>query len=538
MRRLPDFPERDPDVATRAHTDANGAAAATTHHLATRVAIDVMASGGNAVDAALAANAVVGVVLPDTCGPGGDLFALVYQEGDVAPSALNASGCAGSGASAARLRDGGRVDVPLRSPWTVTVPGCVDGWEALLARFGTRTLADLLGPAIDAAHAGFEVSTELAASLAAIEPLISSEPSAAAFYPQGRPPVAGDKIRRPDLGATLEAVADGGRDAFYMGPVGEGITAATRGAIVATDLAAVQAEWVEPLGLEVFGMQAWTIPPNSQGYLTLAATWIAQRVADSIDPDDPAYHHALVEAYRAVAWERDDLVADPTTAPLLPAALVDPGRLEALAAHIRPNTPAVWPPLRTVPGGTAYLCVRDSAGLGVSLIQSNFHGIGSGLAAGATGVFLHNRGAGFTLQQGHPNELAPGRRPLHTLSPSLWTHGRELRLILGTRGGQHQPQLLTQVAAHHLHAGLAIGEAIAQPRWTIDGWGAAEQHVIAVEPAIEDRIVTGLRERGHRVEVADGWQAGWGPVAAIAVAHGLVEAAADPRVSTANAATG
>ena len=538
MRQLPDFPERDDAVATRARTDAKGAAAATTHHLATRVAIDVMASGGNAVDAAVAANAVIGVVLPDTCGPGGDLFALVYREGDVAPSALNASGCAGSGASAARLRDGGRVDVPLRSPWTVTVPGCVDGWEALLARFGTRTLADLLAPAIDAAHAGFEVSTELAASLAAIEPLISSQASAAALYPRGRPPAAGDTIRRPDLGATLEAVADGGRDAFYMGPVGEGITAATRGAIDATDLAAVQAAWVEALGLEVFGMQAWTIPPNSQGYLTLAAAWIVERVAGSIDPDDPAYHHALVEAYRAVAWERDDLVADPATAPLLPSALVDPGRLEALAARIRPDTPAVWPPIRTVPGGTTYLCAATRR---VWACPSS----NRTSTASAQAWQPEPPASSFTIAA--PDSRCS--RAIRTSSlqgagrctrchPPCGPAGSELSLILGTRGGQHQPQLLTQVAAHHLLAGLAIDEAIAQPRWTIDGWGAAEQHVIAVEPAIEDRVITGLRERGHRVEVADGWQAGWGPVAAIAVADGLVEAAADPRVSTAEAAVG
>lgn len=538
MRQLPPFPERDPALAVHARAGSGSAAAATTHELATAVAVQVMATGGNAVDAAVAANAVVGLVLPDTCGVGGDLFALVHEPGAPAPVALNASGRAGTGASAARLRESGLTEIPLRSPWTVTVPGCVDGWEALVARFGSRSLGDLLAPAISIATEGFTVSAELSSSLAAIEQLIIGEPSAAALYPGRRTPNPGDVITRPDLAETLEGIAGGGREAFYMGAVGDGITAATRGAVLPADLAMTQAEWVEPLGIDVFGLRGWTIPPNSQGYLTLAAAWIAERVAGSLDPDDAAYHHALIEAYRAVAWERDDLVADPATAPLPPRRLVDRDRLGAFASRIRPDSPAVWPPERPVPGGTTYLCTRDSGGLGVSLIQSNFHGIGSGLAAGATGVFLHNRGAGFTLRPGHPNELVPGRRPLHTLSPSLWTDGDDLRLVLGTRGGHQQPQILVQVAAHHLFAGLPLADAMAQPRWTVDGWGPDEEHVVVAEPAMDERVVAGLRRRGHKVAPADGWQPGWGPVAAIVVTADTVEAAADPRVSTATAAAG
>jgi gamma-glutamyltranspeptidase/glutathione hydrolase len=351
-------------------------------------------------------------------------------------------------------------------------------------------------------------------------------------------PEPGDVITRPDLARTLEEIAAGGREAFYMGAVGEGITAATRGAIRSGDLGVRQAEWVEPLGLDVFGLRGWTIPPNSQGYLTLAAAWIAARVAGSHDPGDPGYHHALVEAYRAVAWERDDLVADPATAPLPASRLVDPDRLGTLASHIRPDSAAVWPAERAVPGGTTYLCTRDSNGLGVSLIQSNFHGIGSGLAAGATGVFLHNRGAGFTLRRGHPNELMPGRRPLHTLSPTLWTRKGDLQLLLGTRGGHQQPQSLVQVAAHHLFAGLPLAEALAQSRWTIAGWGPGAEHAVVVEPGMAEGVVAGLAARGHSASAADDWQGGWGPVAAIAVTDQAVEAAADPRVSTATAAAG
>ena len=185
-----------------------------------------------------------------------------------------------------------------------------------------------------------------------------------------------------------------------------------------------------------------------------------------------------------------------------------------------------------------YLCTRDASGLAVSLIQSNFHGIGSGLAAGPTGVFLHNRGAGFSLRAGHPNELMPGRRPLHTLSPTLWTSEGRLRLVLGTRGGQYQPQLLLQLAAHHLLAGLDLDSAMAVPRWTVDHWGPGEEHLVTAEEAAGPRIIEGLRERGHRVEPIHGWQPGWGPAAAISETGAGVQAAADPRVSTSAAAAG
>ncbi len=183
-----------------------------------------------------------------------------------------------------------------------------------------------------------------------------------------------------------------------------------------------------------------------------------------------------------------------------------------------------------------FLCVRDGSGMGISLIQSNFHGIGSGVGAGATGVLLHNRGAGFTLEPGHRNELAPGRRPLHTLSPALFTAGGSLRMLLGTRGGQYQPQLLLQVAAHRLGAGLPLEHAVAAPRWIVDEWGPDETHAVTVEDRMGEDVIAGLRERGHQVDVAGSWQRGWGPVAAIEVGDSAVMGAGDPRVSGSGAA--
>lgn len=494
------------------------------HHLAGRAGVEMLRAGGNAVDAAVAANAVLGVVLPDTCGPGGDLFALVHRPGDPRPAALNASGRAGSGADAERLRRSGQVTIPIHGVEGVTVPGCIDGWEALLAGYGSMPFGEVLAPAVAVAGDGFRVSTELAGSLARSAELIATQPSAVALYPDGGPPLPGAVVRRPDLAETLAVVATAGRTAFYGGAVGEAIVAATGGLITADDLAVVQAEWVDPLGMRLHGLEAWTVPPNSRGYLTLAATWMAERLGSA--PGSPHRHHDLIEAYRAAAGDAAELVADPAVVPLAAADLVDPERLAGLLPTIGPDVASRHAPAPAT-GGTAYLCCRDGSGMGVSLIQSNFHGIGSGLSAGDTGVFLHNRGAGFNLVPGHRNELAPGRRPAHTLSPTLWTDGGRLRLLLGTRGGHYQPQLLVQMIDGLLGAGLAPAAAMRRPRWVV------EDGTVQVESRMPSEVVAGLADRGHRVAPVGAWEEGWGPVAVVAESATKVSAAADPRVSTA-----
>lgn len=495
-----------------------------------------MATGGNAVDAAIAADAVLGVVLPDTCGPGGDLFALAHLPGMAQPIALNASGRAGSGANPTVLRGRGLQALPYRDPWTITVPGCVDGWEAL-TRYGNLGLAAVLAPAIAIATNGFSVSVELAASLEALLPTIGDRQSAADLYPNGVPPAAGARLHRPLLARTLIEIGSGGRDAFYLGEPGEGITAATAGAVTPADLAQVQADWVEPIGLDVLGLRAWTMPPNSQGYLTLAALRVFEQLDPPRDPQAPEYQHLLIEAYRSLAWERDDLATDPDTAPLPPDRLLAATNLAKRAACVGRDAATVWPRPAAAPGGTAYLCTRDAEGIGVSFIQSNFGGIGSGYSAGATGVWLHNRGAGFNLTAGHPNELAPGRRPLHTLSPTLWTRGDDLVMLLGTRGGHQQPQLLIQAAAARLWGGLAPEAALAFPRWTIDDFRSGTTSTLAIEDRMPAGVLEGLRRRGHDVRPAASWMEGWGPVSLIDLDPHLV-GAADPRVSTTAALAG
>lgn len=510
-----------------------GDAVAAPHHLSALAALEIMAAGGNALDGALAANAVQGVVAPETCGVGGDLFALVHRPGDAVPAVLNASGRAGRGVDAGSMRAAGFTTIPYTHPEAVTVPSCVEGWSALAERFGRLPLATALEPAISLATDGFAVSGELAAALERLQERLAPQGASAGLYPGGQPPAPGDIVVRHDLASTLGVIASGGSQAFYEGQPGEQISRATGGKITMDDLAEMRTDWVQPLSLEVFGSTGWTVPPNSQGYLTLAAAWLFERLDPPSDPDHPDFLHLLIEAYRAVAWELGDLVADPDFAPLPQEELLSQDRLSSRLAKINRDSAAVWPAATAPPGGTAYLCVIDRDGMGVSIIQSNFTGFGGGIGVPGGGFFLHNRGAGFNLQPGHPNELASGKRPLHTLSPTLWTKDGELELLLGTRGGSYQPQILTQVAAHLLHCRLNPTEAQARPRWVIDH----QPERVGLEATAGEATAQALTKKGHGVNLAAKLEPGWGPVSLIRVADsGLRTAAADPRVPTALAA--
>ena len=512
-----------------------GGIAVTAHHLASSTAIDVLRTGGNAVDAAIAANAVLGVIAPETCGIGGDLFALIHEPGQSAPSALNASGRAGSGWHRSRIA--GFETLPLDHPLTVTIPGCVDGWAALSSAFGALPWGDLLAPAVEIAAGGFAASLELAEALQRRHEQLRTEDAAEYLYPGGTPPSTRQRLTRPRLAATLQRIAEEGRSGFYDGTVGQSMTAATDSAIAATDLARAQSDWVTPLSATVFGLTGWTIPPNSQGYLTLAAASILEQCDPPWDPMDPEFVHLAIEAFRAVAWERDDVVADPGAAIPPPAWFLNPDRLAARASSISRTATSDWPAAQAQIGGTTFLCVVDDQGLGISLIQSNFHGIGSGIGVDGHGFLLHNRGAGFSLIPGHPNELRPHHRPLHTLSPTLWTNNDDLALLMGTRGGHQQPQLLLQLAAHILGAGAEPAVAQELPRWAMSQFSAGAPSRVRVESRMSSEVVGGLERRGHDVTKEMPWLPGWGPAAVIRVAgDGLRIGAADPRVVTSSTA--
>ncbi|MGI9648188.1 MAG: gamma-glutamyltransferase family protein [Acidimicrobiia bacterium] len=514
----------------RSHV-GTGACAVSPDYVASQVGLEVMEAGGNAVDAAVAVNAVLGVVRPTDCGIGGDLFVLVHRPGDPAPTVLNASGRAGSGAAAA-LRAEGLGEVPYRHRTAVTVPGCVDGWLALLERFGSWGLSRLLEPAIRLAEEGFAVSPEMALNFASIFDMVGTQPSAYEFYPDGISPSPGSLLTRPAMARTLREIAQHGRDGLYAGRVAAAIEEATGGVVTGADLAANAPDWVTAERLDVLGETGWTIPPNSQGYITLATLGIFEQLGSPRDFAAPDFHHLLIEAYRAAAWDRGIHLADSDHMTISGPDLLHPLRLAERAFAITSQS-ARWPASAPLPGGTAYLCTVDGGGMGVSFMQSNFAGIGSGISAGDTGVWLHNRGAGFTLEPGHPNELVAGKRPAHTLAPTLWTRDGQLSMLLGSRGGDLQPQLVAQLASDILYLGMDPTEAQASPRWALDEFGPGDESHPQFEDTIPSGVVAGLIDRGHAVVPVPAQRA-WGPVSIIRFAEdGTRHAAADPRVSTA-----
>lgn len=452
---------------------------------------------------------------------GGDLFALVH-DGSPTPAALNASGRAGAGAAPDRLRAQGYTSMPFRDDVrTVTVPGCVDGWLALHTRYGRLPLREVLAPAIGYARDGFPAGSTLAARI----PEVAGTPGAEELSgPVGH----GTRLRRPGIARALAAIADAGRDAFYRGEFGTGLLRLGAGEFAPADLEHDNATWVTPLRIRAHGHDVWTAPPNSQGYLLLLALALAERLDLGDDPADARWAHLLIEAARQAGYDRIDVLhehADGT-------ALLDPGEIARRRA-------AVDPTRRTrlrdnvADGDTTHLCAVDGDRLAVSLIQSNAAGFGSRLFEPGTGVNLHNRGMGFSLVPGHPAEYRPGRRPPHTLSPVLVTRDEALHAVLGTMGGDAQPQILLQLLTRMLRYGASPGTAIGAPRWGLTGpatgfdtWDDPSTARVGLELGHPPAWAEGLRARGHPVGAATAV----GHACAIAVTEqDMLAGAADPR---------
>lgn len=353
--------------------------------LATEAGVQALRLGGTAVDAAIAANAVLAVTLPNQCGLGGDLFAIIHRPG-ARPMVLNASGRSGSGADAAALRAAGHIVMPARGDVRAsTVPGCVDGWLAMHDRLGRLARDEVLRPAIQYARNGFPASPYLARVLSAPD-----EAEVAREFGTAGNVAPGTLIRRPALVRMLEGIARDGRKSFYEGEFGEALLTMSAGYYTPEDLAADQAEWVDPLSMRVWGYDVWTTPPNTQGYLTLSAAWLAERLDLPDDDTDPLWAHLLVEAMRQAAYDRPDVLSENAegTALLAESRLLP--RLSAISVDSTADLREGY-----ASGGTTYLCAVDADRTAVSLIQSNAMGFGSRLVVGDTGVFLHNRGSAF-----------------------------------------------------------------------------------------------------------------------------------------------
>jgi len=499
---------------------------ASADQLATQAAMATFERGGNAVDAAIACNAAMAVVAPHLCGLGGDLFALVHTGDEVV--GLDASGRAGSGADAESLRAEHHRVMPMRHDVrAVTVPGCVDGWLALHEQFATLELRDVLAPAIRLAAHGFPASPLLVGSLALLDD--DGRQQLDELVAQATAP--GAVVRRPGVALVLQAIADRGRNAFYQGPFGEGLIALGDGLFDAADLERVQATWVVPLSTAVFGAHLATIGPASQGYLALATCALAESVGLPDDPADPGWAHILIEAATAAGHDR-------------PAVLHEGADGADLLAEVSARSHMIdvdraSPRWAGVAGGdTTYLCTAEAGGLAVSLIQSNASGFGSWLVEPTTGINLHNRGLGFSLDPGHPAELRPGARPPHTLSPAMATgDDGALVAVLGTMGGDGQPQIVAQLAARILLNGDSPARAVDAGRWVLRGpetgfdtWTAEAGPSVLVEGHAPAPWRTGLIERGHRVDVAPAFDSSFGHAHVIvAEPAGVLAGAADPR---------
>jgi gamma-glutamyltranspeptidase/glutathione hydrolase len=505
-------------------------AVAAANHLAASAGLHMLRQGGNAADAAIAAAAAMAVTGSHMCGLGGDLLAVVAGDGQQPPAALNASGRAGSGADPGRLAAAGAQAMPFQHDIrAVTVPGCVDGLVALHERYGTLPLPDLLDPARRLAAGGFPVSPTLAAASVELTP---AEREFA--FGTADPLVQGRRLALPGHARALAAVAERGREGFYLGPAGEDILAIGGGEFTEDDLRASQADWVTPLRLAAFGCDLWTVPPNSQGYLALSGAWIAERVGLPAAADTELWAFLLVEAARQAAFDRPRVLHEHADGSALLAESRLAPRVAAVADSAARGLADVYGD-----GGTTHLCAVDAQRMGVSLIMSNSSDFGSRLMLPRHGIFLHNRGAGFSPRPDDPAGYGPGRRPPHTLSPLAATQpGGELDAVLGTMGGDAQPQVLLQLLVRMLALGEEAGQAVAAPRWILsreptnafDTWLSDDPPLVRVEHGAPAAWVPGLQARGYQAIESPPGDQSFGHAQAIGVTgDGLLAAAADQR---------
>jgi len=494
---------------------SRGGVVAAESPLAAQAGATILAHGGNAVDAIVATNAVMGVVEPMMDGIGGDLFAIVYDAKAGKLYGLNASGWAPAGLTIDHLKSKGISEMPQRGIDSVTIPGAVDGWSKLLARFGSKPLSELLAPAIHYARAGFPVPEWTAAYWANEESFLQEETNLSATYlTAGHAPRVGEIFRNKDLAQSLEFIADGGRDAYYKGEIASRLVAYSAklgGTMTTDDFAQYSSEWVDPISTTYRGWTIYEIPPNGQGIAALMMLNIMESFslaqyghnsADALHVMIEAKKLAYADMHRYVADEK--FAAVPVRGMLAKDYAAERAKLIDIAkanCDVGPGQPA-FPTM----GDTTYLAAVDRDGNMVSLIQSNYAGFGARLVADSTGFALQNRGGLFSLDPSSPNALAGHKRPLHTIIPGFMAHGDE-RIAFGIMGGFNQAQAHAQFVSNVVDFGMNIQAALESPRFS-------KQTLAGCDVPMEDRIPQSVRDdlaaRGHQIQVLGDYSAGVG----------------------------
>ncbi len=493
------FPSRRSNVIAR-----NGLVA-TSQPLAVQAGLDVLQKGGNAVDAAIATVATLCVVEPTSTGIGGDAFALIWWAKDGRLYGINGSGPAPQSLTADLVRSKGYDKMPTLGALTVTVPGSLRAWEQALSRFGTIGLDTLLSRPITYARHGFPVSQRIARAWARSTEKMSQHPdSKRVWLPGGRAPRPAELFHNPEFATTLETIAHNGVDSFYTGHIGEQIVACVQeagGVLTMDDLAGYKAEWVEPISVTYRnGFTFHEIPPNGQGLTALLALNIVRGFdLKSLGYGTADYYHALIEAMKLAFADAHAYIADPKQVDVPIAGLLSDTYTETRRQLIRPDE-ALWPEPGHPPvhGDTVYLTVADAEGNMVSWIQSLYMGFGSGLTAGQTGVQLQNRGANFSLEAGHPNEVAPGKRPYHTIIPGFITYNNQAWASFGVMGGFMQPQ-------GHLQVGINLVDFEMDPQTALDAprFNWLKERTVALETAVSPEVRAALAAKGHDLYPSD-----------------------------------
>jgi gamma-glutamyltranspeptidase / glutathione hydrolase len=500
------------DFATRSEVIARNGMAATSQPLATQAALDILKRGGNAIDAAIAANAVLGVVEPTGCGIGGDLFAIIWISERGKLYGLNASGRSPRSLRMEHFRERGLEFIPSFGPLPVSVPGCVDGWFEMHEMFGRLPMRDLLQPAITYAREGFPMTEVIGNALERNARLLQDYPNIKeVFMPGGKSPAKGEIFRNPALANTLDKIAKGGRNEFYRGSIARDIEAFMKkqgGFLTYDDMARHHSEWVEPVSTNYRGFDVWELPPNGQGIAALQILNILEgfNIA-SMGFGSAEYIHLFTEAKKLAFEDRAKYYADPVFSQTPVSQLISKKYAAERRKLINPAIAAkVFDPGKVEAGNTIYLTVADKFGNMVSLIQSNYRGMGSGMCPTGLGFVLQDRGEMFSLQEGHANAYAPGKRPFHTIIPAFITREGKPFISFGVMGGDMQPQGHVQIVVNLVDFGMNLQEAGDAPR--IYHTGSSEPTgqqmttggILNLESGFRTESIQKLMMMGHQVQ--------------------------------------